>query len=597
MTTRSSIFGKNARQRRAHPGKPDWARRQTRTPHQLSGEETQKIVAAFLRGAIEAVRGEEARAYCRNALTVLQQGINPEMPDPLHFQVSDFAICYQVWSLVRKYRDKLWVDAIAESTLVEKAVSGFLEVEKRCKYINKHGYIPGTAPSGGMPAPEQIIHLARRKIADVLGSFCYDELSRNIGFSSGSSTRLPRRRGAAPFKFQGRPHVTRGCALLAVNLIWFHEPWRHYCQDRFGRESDPFTWVKVVPGSEYFTVPKTATSLRGAAKEPELNMLCQKGIGAMIRKRLRRYASIDLNDQTLNQELAYAGSLTGELVTIDLASASDSVSLALLEFLPQDWADVIRMTRSEQVKLPDGTWHTLEKVSSMGNGFTFELESLIFWALTSATVSLCRCEDRRIGVYGDDLICHRDAAPSLIKALEYCGFEVNVDKTWIDGPFRESCGKHYYLGCDVTPFFVRGEVKDLSDAYHVLNSMNAWLYAYQSGEFRKEQLYWHRVLLGNRVNWSPPHMGSRAGLIPDTVGHGMGVYFCLRRQGYKTRVLTPRLKSRKGDGWHSYLAWMMNPGGEITIQDEKRVRMQRVSLYTSEWADACVRLPVSMITL
>jgi hypothetical protein len=88
--------------------------------------------------------------------------------------------------------------------------------------------------------------------------------------------------------------------------------------------------------------------------------------------------------------------------------------------------------------------YTFEKISSMGNGFTFALESLIFGALV-------RCAIRRTGsvkksaVYGDDLIVPVTAAPYLKTLLEYFGFQLNEDKSFAAGPFRESCGKDFYL--------------------------------------------------------------------------------------------------------------------------------------------------------
>ena len=150
----------------------------------------------------------------------------------------------------------------------------------------------------------------------------------------------------------------------------------------------------------------------------------------MIRKWLRR-VRIDLDDQSRNRELAKEGSMTNQLATIDLSSASDSVSLRLVDdLLPPRWADFIGQTRSEEILLPDGTWHRLAKVSSMGNGFTFELESLIFWALSAACVDLLEVEDRRVGIYGDDIIVHTSVAPHLVSILGYYGFQTNKTKTF-----------------------------------------------------------------------------------------------------------------------------------------------------------------------
>lgn len=548
---------------------------------------TRAMSLTFLDDAALAARSDTAQAYLRSVRTGWLGGQELQLPST-NMNVSDFTICYQSYSLLRKFRDEAFVTPVSESALVQKAVSGLLKTEERCRFVNKAGYVPFCATEGN-PSPEQVIFLARQRIAQILShDFPLNEFAASIGFSSGASTRLPRKRGAVPYKFQGKPHVTRSCALLAINLIWFHEPWRRYCQDRFGRQSDPFSWVKVVRGSEYFTVPKTATSLRGAAKEPELNMLCQKAIGSMIRKRLRR-SGIDLNDQSVNKNLALAGSVDGSLATIDLSAASDSVSLRLLELLPPEWARFISMTRSEEIKLPDGTWHKLEMVSSMGNGFTFELESLIFYSLAWASTVL-KSKDRRIGTYGDDLIVPTGAATTLISALEYLGFAVNEEKSFVSGPFRESCGGHYFLGCDVTPFYLRGEVKTDGDRYLCLNSFRTWLYAFQDSSFRKSQRRWEQLLLPKRPHFTPPHMGLRAGLIPPSVTQCAGIYFCLKRQGYVTRALLERVPNTHVDGDHGYLAWHMQSSGVVNVKKVDGKTLLRVHpLVTSEWSNACVR--------
>lgn len=143
-------------------------------------------------------------------------------------------------------------------------------------------------------------------------------------------------------------------------------------------------------GNKVTTVPKNSKTDRVIAIEPLMNMYVQKGIGGAIRHSLRS-VGINLNDQTSNQRLAREGSLQGKLATVDLSSASDSVSLLLVEeLLPPDWVAAIKLCRSPCGVLPDGSVINYQKVSSMGNGFTFELESLIFWAACSSVCQYLR---------------------------------------------------------------------------------------------------------------------------------------------------------------------------------------------------------------
>lgn len=60
-----------------------------------------------------------------------------------------------------------------------------------------------------------------------------------------------------------------------------------------------------------------------------------------------------------------------------------------------------------------------------------------------------------ISVYGDDIIVPVDEARSLINYLSILGFQTNVDKTYLSGNFRESCGGDFLNGIDVRPFFLK----------------------------------------------------------------------------------------------------------------------------------------------
>ena len=95
----------------------------------------------------------------------------------------------------------------------------------------------------------------------------------------------------------------------------------------------------------------------------------------------------------------------------------------------------------------------------MGNAFTFELETLIFWCLTRAVVEeLQLSQNGRVFAYGDDIICPTEAVPLLYKVLDFCGFTVNTEKSFTSGPFRESCGGDYFLGFDIRPYYVKKNI-------------------------------------------------------------------------------------------------------------------------------------------
>jgi hypothetical protein len=232
--------------------------------------------------------------------------------------------------------------------------------------------------------------------------------------------------------------------------------------------------VKIVPGNRVVTVPKNYKTDRTIAIEPDMNIYVQKGIGGVIRNRLRAIG-VNLDDQTKNQRLAKVGSISGRLATIDLSMASDCVSRSLVEkLIRSDWLKALGQCRSPFGVLPSGEKIFYQKFSSMGNGNTFELETLIFVSLAFAYARTHGEEVDRISVYGDDIIVPSTMADGFCGLLAECGFTPNSKKSYWTGPFRESCGKHYYSGYDITPFYVKEYDRGLLSLFKIHNQL--WRY-------------------------------------------------------------------------------------------------------------------------
>jgi hypothetical protein len=175
----------------------------------------------------------------------------------------------------------------------------------------------------------------------------------------------------------------------------------------------------------------------------------------MIRKRLKRHAAVDLNDSTLNRRLARLGSLTDDLATVDLSSASDLISRKLvLDLLPADWVFWLDATRSHRVEI-DGQWVELEKFSSMGNGFTFDLQSLIFFTISETITELEGYNPFWVTVFGDDIIVPSGVKERLGSMFQDLGFQINWDKSYFSGPFRESCGHDYHSGHNIRGVYLK----------------------------------------------------------------------------------------------------------------------------------------------
>lgn len=226
------------------------------------------------------------------------------------------------------------------------------------------------------------------------------------------------------------------------------------CVDR-SRFSDKFRErVRLVEHNKITFVPKTAKTHRSIAVEPLVNGYVQKGIDQVMRKRLRRIG-IDLSDQSGNSEYARLGSLDNSdqsFVTIDLSMASDSLATEVVrQLVPAAWFELLNALRSKSFLLDD-VEYKFEKFCSMGNGFCFPLQTLIFTAACKAVGAGVPGLDFK--VYGDDIIVRRCHAEPVIRLLGELGFKTNTDKTFITGPFRESCGRDWFSGEDVRPFIL-----------------------------------------------------------------------------------------------------------------------------------------------
>lgn len=311
----------------------------------------------------------------------------------------------------------------------------------------------------------RFVRHCRRLIASILGPLS-DELVLGT-FSGGASTSRSRRESLPALKYLGVADCSSG-AYAYIDVIHRMAPML--------RQYGSFLSINDRDSAILFTVPKKTDIDRCACKEPDVNMFLQKGVGRHIRRQLLRFG-INLNDQSRNRDLARVGSAEGHLATLDLSSASDTITIEVVRtLLPSDWFLYLNDIRSQSVQLPCGTTFRTEMFSSMGNGFTFELESLIFYALMR-TVAYFEGVSGIISVYGDDIVIPSGMYDMASFVLRTFGFVLNAEKSFSTGPFRESCGGHYYLGSDVTPFYLKRPPTHLTDAIRVANQLRRWAFA------------------------------------------------------------------------------------------------------------------------
>lgn len=387
-------------------------------------------------------------------------------------QSSDYLYARQIKALVEK-QDFLDLGYDRES----EAVNKFRAAEQECRDANTRLW--NERPKWDVGG---VLYTAQRIIAQVLGPVpSYADLS--FLFGPGASTNVVGRiasfRSKLGAPMQCSESLVSGLGdFLAEFPLWCDAvAVKHDTQivaDDVSYETlrEWIVAVEVRPARLGF-VPKTSKTDRTICVEPSLNALGQKGIGAYMKNRLDLYG-VDLRDQSINQRLALDGSIRGNYATVDLSSASDTVSYALvMSLLPFEWFELLDRFRSERVEFK-GEVIELEKFSSMGNAYTFELESLIFYSLALAVcdsldlVGMPVFSGGRlekgfpVTVYGDDIIIPVGAYMKLVEVLTWCGFSVNMEKSYCYGPFRESCGADWFLGFDVRPWYLKKEISERS---------------------------------------------------------------------------------------------------------------------------------------
>lgn len=359
-------------------------------------------------------------------------------PDVLDLEAADQYNIRQCLAFFGKRKDiDLGLDREAA------ALRKFRDAEEACRLTNSCFRAWSQGRFQFRPEVERVLHASQLKIDRVLGD-CPSIREIRPRFGPGATTQVPKRNACAVSKLQRVPACSANLTIAeeAMSTI-------------FVGNGEAASVVDVeIHAARLAFVPKNAKTERAICTEPSLNGMFQLGIGDEMANRLRA-VGIDIRDQGANQRAAMYGSLSGDLATLDLSSASDTVALELVRHLfSPDWFDLLSNFRSAMAEV-DGGVTVLEKISSMGNGFTFPLETLVFWAIAQSVVDIYAPGSRyRTLVYGDDIIVPRAAAIPLMRVLRELGFTPNPSKSFWEGNFRESCGKDYVFGIDVRPVYV-----------------------------------------------------------------------------------------------------------------------------------------------
>lgn len=339
------------------------------------------------------------------------------------------------------------------------------------------------------------------------------------------------------------------------------------------------------PGQErpvrVILVPKTLKTPRVIAVEPTCMQYMQQAIAGELTVLLESDHSVSsligFSDQTPNQRMAKRGSLGDGLATIDLSEASDRVSNQHVRLLFQHFPhlfDAVDATRSRSADVPGHGVIRLAKFASMGSALCFPVEAMVFLTvvflgLQDAHSSRMTRKDiqsyaGRVRIYGDDIIVPVDALSSVLARLTAFGLKVNRHKSFWNGKFRESCGRDYYDGTDVTPVRVRHAIpSSRTDVREVISFVSLRNRLYAAGCWRSARWCDDRIppLLGGRypaVGPESPVIGRFSFLGFDTERMSPS----LHRPEVKGWCTTPELPSSTCSGEGALMKWFLKRGDE-----------------------------------
>lgn len=221
--------------------------------------------------------------------------------------------------------------------------------------------------------------------------------------------------------------------------------------------------LTVVQGSRGSSVEKNNEKRRFINVECLGNVILQRIVAHALRDVLHGLG----NDLELGQQI-HRRRIAESVSTIDFSNASDSIIYDLMRLMwPTGMFKYLDRFRSPFC-LVDGVYYPCYKLSSMGNGFTFEV-------MTITLLAIARVLDDNATVYGDDVIIANEAAEQFIRATECMGMTVNETKSFVKARFRESCGGFYLDGYGYVECYDFHYIEHITDLITTCNKLRLML--------------------------------------------------------------------------------------------------------------------------
>jgi len=389
--------------------------------------------------------GTATAADLVNAMQAIlpKRATNPALGD-LEESPHTFATEYLRYNLYRKCADSN--DALQARDRALSAHEKFMAGERQIKDAFENGLSART---------EQVLHTARDIMLTLFDRIPSEsELLEYAQLTSGATAMRRRTESHAFLKLSDTEFsVTPRC----------YREWHRILHCIF--DSRPCLYI----GCKQEFVPKTNQVDRMIAKECVGNVVMQRAFarymlnefdGFKYRGLKHTYSGYDVSQQSIKHSVWLPFLEEEGLATIDMENASNTIASTLIKKLLPSWLfNLLETVRSDRIHLHrsvgDG-FYKPELFSANGNGFTFELETIVFWALSIAVIETSEQEHSgKVSVFGDDIILPSSAVAEFGNLAKDIGMSLNRDKSFVSGPFRESCGAHNYRAYNVAPPFLR----------------------------------------------------------------------------------------------------------------------------------------------
>lgn len=425
---------------------------------------------------VKDFRSSEGETFCTKAERALAGDISEfrlgeVFPELGTMPASRFKRHAQMSNLLKKYR--FASDAYDDEQLQKLTLDKYFVEQERLSQHNFDGLFV-----------HPVVQRARKIARRILGSYDPKSTMTLARFGKKSSIGCPLNLAYIDHKL-GNIKAFTGSS-RCVN--WFRE--NIYEQDVIMKamvDEIPVNWNSENLAHESLklvSVPKTWKTHRTITPLTLLGLFYSYGVGEQVTARLKA-AGLDIRRlQTRHRGLVKQFSRSMSHATADLSAASDSLTKGLLNrILPREWYCALKPILTHQVQYIGPDEESLSAYTSsvlpMGNGCTFPVETLIFYCIIKALGELTETKGV-FSVYGDDLIYPSGLHRYVVRVFPQLGLVLNLDKTFVGFPFRESCGADYYRGCDVRPFFLQGTHAQLTRTQYL-----AFLYKVYNGLTRR----------------------------------------------------------------------------------------------------------------